>query len=87
MAPRPSRFEDDPSQNGRFESRRLEGHRYVGDKATMVVYDLEDPLLDPAVVNELLASERLLAFGPDTLAEARNRSYRLFKPQRRRTQA
>ena len=29
-----------------------------------------------AAVEELLASERFAAFGPDTLAEARNRGYR-----------
>ena len=35
------------------------------------------PLIGPgaAAIEELLASERFAAFGPDTLAEARNRGY------------
>jgi hypothetical protein len=58
---------------------RFENNRYVGDKRTQVVYDLDLVDADPAVtaaVEELLASERFAAFGPDTLAEARNRGYR-----------
>jgi hypothetical protein len=58
---------------------RFEHNRYVGDKRTQVVYDLDladsDPGLAKAIA-ELLASERFAAFGPDTLAEARNRGYR-----------
>ncbi len=65
---------------------RLADHRFVGDKRTQVVYDLDDPLLDQAVVHELLQSERFVVFGPDTLPEARNRSYRLAKAQRHRSQ-
>jgi hypothetical protein len=30
----------------------------------------------PEVIDELMASEAFLSFGPDTLAEARNRGYR-----------
>ncbi len=58
---------------------RFEHNRYVGDKRTQVVYDLDLADADPevaAAVEELLASERFAAFGPDTLAEARNRGYR-----------
>ena len=55
-------------------------HRFVGDKRTQQVYDL-DQVADEAalaiVLDELMASERFLCFGPDTLAEARNRGYRL----------
>ena len=55
-------------------------HRFVGDKRTQQVYDL-DQVNDEAalaiVLDELMASERFLCFGPDTLAEARNRGYRL----------
>ncbi|MEO5679998.1 MAG: hypothetical protein ABIS47_10050 [Acidimicrobiales bacterium] len=69
MATRPPRFAD---------------HRFVGDKRTQVVYDLDDPLLEQAVVDELAGSGQGIAFGPDSLAEARNRSYRLFGPQRHR---
>ena len=64
---------------------RFEHNRYVGDKRTQVVYDLE--LLDDpdvaAAIDELLASERFAAFGPDTLAEARNRGYRPHRSIRR----
>jgi len=61
---------------------RFANHRYVGDKRSQVVYDVDDPRLDQAVVDELLASEQFICFAPDTLAEARNRSYRLSKAQR-----
>ena len=54
---------------------RFEHFRYLGDKRTQVVYDL-DAIADQSVIDELLASEQYLAFGPDTLAEARNRGYR-----------
>jgi hypothetical protein len=58
---------------------RFEHQRYLGDKRRQVVYDLD--LLDTdeevaAAVEELLASEQFQTFGPDTLAEARNRGYR-----------
>jgi hypothetical protein len=63
---------------------RFANQRYVGDKRTQVVYDLDDPKLDQVVVDELMASEQFVCFGPDTLPEARNRSYRLSKAQRHR---
>jgi hypothetical protein len=63
---------------------RFEDHRYLGDKRTQVVYDLDN--VDEAgladAIAELMASERFAAFGPDTLAEARNRGYRLHHAQR-----
>jgi hypothetical protein len=65
---------------------KFEHNRYVGDKRTQVVYDLDLADSDPAVaeaVEELLASERFAAFGPDTLAEARNRGYRPHRSIRR----
>ena len=37
----------------------------------------EDGLALRSLVDELLASERYICFAPDTLAEARNRGYRL----------
>ena len=55
-------------------------HRFVGDKCTQQVYDLDQVNDEEAlaiVLDELMASERFLCFGPDTLAEARNRGYRL----------
>jgi len=58
---------------------RFEHNRYVGDKRKQVVYDLDLADADPdvaAAVDELLVSEQFAAFGPDTLAEARNRGYR-----------
>ena len=63
---------------------RFEEHRYVGDKRTQVVYDID--AIDEAheaVIEELVASERYLCFAPDTLAEARNRGYHLARFQRR----
>ena len=56
---------------------RFESFRYLGDKRSQVVYDLD--LVDDAdlgpVIDELMASEQFAAFSPDTLAEARNRGY------------
>lgn len=55
---------------------RFEAFRYLGDKRTQRVYDLD--LDDPearASVEDLLASEQFTTFSPDTLAEARNRGY------------
>lgn len=63
---------------------RFEEFRYVGDKRTQVVYDLDDPELDPAVIDDLLDAESFASFGPDTLDEARNRGYKLARVQRRR---
>jgi hypothetical protein len=57
---------------------RFESFRYLGDKRSQVVYDLdlvEEAGLQP-VLDELIASEDFAAFAPDTLAEARNRGYR-----------
>jgi hypothetical protein len=57
---------------------RFEEFRYLGDKRTQRVYDL-DGEHSPEVtakIDELVASERFAAFSPDTLAEARNRGYR-----------
>jgi len=55
-------------------------HRFIGDKRTQQVYDLDEVADEETlaiVVDELMSSERFLCFGPDTLAEARNRGYRL----------
>jgi hypothetical protein len=55
---------------------RFEEFRYLGDKRSQVVYDLDtdDPDAERAIA-ELLVSERFAAFAPDTLIEARNRGY------------
>ena len=50
------------------------------------MYDLDLAGSDPevaAAIEELLAAETFAAFGPDTLAEARNRGYRPHKSIRR----
>lgn len=65
---------------------RFEHHRYVGDKRTQVVYDVD--ALDEAdapVLDELLDAEAFACFAPDELSEARNRGYRLWAGQRRRS--
>jgi hypothetical protein len=71
---------------GPVRPTKFEHNRYVGDKRSQVVYDLDLADADPAVakaIEELLASERFAAFGPDTLAEARNRGYRPHRSIRR----
>jgi hypothetical protein len=58
---------------------RFEHNRYLGDKRTQVVYDLDLADTDPrvaAAIDELVSSEQFAAFGPDTMVEARNRGYR-----------
>jgi hypothetical protein len=61
---------------------RFEHARFVGDKRTQLVYDL-DRWTDEAVVNEIADAGVGIQFGPDTLVEARNRGYTLAKGQRR----
>ncbi len=61
--------------------RRFEDHRFVGTRDDMVVYDCDDAdafaVLEHRVTAEDLVGANLLqAFGPDTLAEARNRGFR-----------
>jgi hypothetical protein len=60
-----------------FVSRpiRFEHNQYVGDKRSRFVHDL-DAAIDACRIDDLMASEQFAAFGPDTLAEARNRGYR-----------
>ena len=58
---------------------RFEHFQYLGDKRSQRVYDLDLADSDPRVakaVADIIASEEFAAFGPDTLAEARNRGYR-----------
>ena len=54
---------------------RFEHNQYVGDKRSRVVHDL-DAAGAACAIDELMASEQFAAFGPDSLAEARNRGYR-----------
>ena len=62
---------------------RFEHARYLGDKRTQLVYDL-DTWTEPAVIDEIVAAGVGIQFGPDTLAEARNRGYTLARPGSRR---
>jgi hypothetical protein len=62
---------------------RFEHVRFVGDKRTQLVYDL-DAWDDAAVVQAFVDGGTGICFGPDTLAEARNRGYALARPGRRR---
>jgi hypothetical protein len=52
-------------------------NRWLGDKRTQIVYDV-DNLDDSTLVDDILAAESFICFGPDTLAEARNRGYRPY---------
>jgi hypothetical protein len=54
---------------------RFEHHRWLGDKRNQVVHDV-DACTDESIIDELMAAEAFLGFGPDTLAEARNRGYK-----------
>jgi hypothetical protein len=62
---------------------RFEHHRFVGDKRTQLVYDL-DTWEEAGVVEEFLNLGVGIGFAPDTLAEARNRGYTLAEPGIRR---
>ncbi|MDW3217875.1 MAG: hypothetical protein R8F63_04615 [Acidimicrobiales bacterium] len=57
---------------------RFEHFRFLGDKRTQVVYDVDD-VTDESVIEELAGGAHAQTFGPDSLAEARNRGYRLRK--------
>ncbi|MEN8234987.1 MAG: hypothetical protein ABFR89_08725 [Actinomycetota bacterium] len=61
--------------------RRYENNRFVGTRDDMAVYDCDDgddfTALQARVDGDDLLSRGLLqAFGPDSLAEARNRGFR-----------
>jgi hypothetical protein len=60
----------------------LEQNRYVGDKRTQVVYDLDDDATPEDAVADIMAAESFLTFGPDTVTEARNRGYKPWKGYR-----
>jgi hypothetical protein len=60
----------------------LEHFRFVGDKRTQIVYDMDAMASDDRVakaVADIVAAQSYAVFGPDTLAEARNRGYRVKK--------
>ena len=62
---------------------RYEHFQFLGDKRTQIVYDLDDATIDRAVIDEIVAAGKGAAFGPDTLAEARNRGYRPYSARDR----
>ena len=55
---------------------KFEHTRFLGDKRTQLVYDL-DEWIDKDIVDTIVAEGVGLCLGPDTLAEARNRGYTL----------
>ena len=64
---------------------RFEHHRYLGYKRTQRVYDLDridDDEEIAAAVDDIMRAESFACFGPDTLAEARNRGYRPDRSRR-----
>lgn len=59
---------------------RFDEYRYIGTRDTMRVYDCDDgdqfsELSSRVAEDDLLGQNLLQSFAPDTLAEARNRSY------------
>ena len=54
---------------------RFEHYRYVGDKRSQIVHDLDNST-DACDIDELMASEQFLAIAPESIAEAKNRGYR-----------
>lgn len=60
---------------------RFESHRFIGTRDDMIVYDCDDngqfAALEERVGQDQLYERNLLStFGPDALAEARNRGFR-----------
>lgn len=55
--------------------KQFEERRFVGDKRNQRVHDL-DNASEACAIDELLVAETYVSFGPDTLVEARNRSYK-----------
>ena len=54
---------------------RFEHNRWVGDKRNQVVHDVDHCTAED-VIGDMVTAETYLCFGPDTLAEARNRGYK-----------
>ncbi len=60
--------------------RRFEDYQYVGARDTMLVYDTDDEtqgaeLARRVAEDDLFDKTLLQSFGPDTVAEARNRGF------------
>jgi hypothetical protein len=63
--------------------RRFEENRFIGARDTMVVYDCDDEaqfsMIEQRIESDALSDRRLIqTYGPDTLAEARNRGFTAF---------
>jgi hypothetical protein len=61
--------------------RRFENSRFVGTRDDMIVYDCDNSadfeILDGRIGSRDLVDDKIVqAFGPDSLAEARNRGFR-----------
>jgi hypothetical protein len=54
---------------------KFEEHRWLGDKRNQRVHDL-DHSTEACRIDDLLTAETFVCFGPDTLAEAHNRTYK-----------
>jgi hypothetical protein len=54
---------------------RFEHFRWLGDKRSLAVHDLDNITAD-CRLDDLLASEQFATFGPDILPEAKNRCYK-----------
>ena len=57
-------------------------NRFIGDTRTQEVYDLDESEESESMqvlIDELVENETFICFAPDTLAQARNRGYRLRK--------
>ena len=50
---------------------RFEHTRFLGDKRTQLVYDL-DEWTDESIIDDIMTAETGLCFGPDTLAAFRD---------------
>jgi hypothetical protein len=75
------------ARGGRLMARlkRFEDFRYIGDRVSMKVYDTDDAeqfsLLQQRVAEGDLYQKNLLqTFGPDEVAEARNRGFKPMTP-------
>jgi len=60
---------------GMSRPKQFEEHRWVGDKRSQRVHDL-DNITDECDLADLLEAETFVCFGPDTLVEASNRCYK-----------
>ena len=54
--------------------KRFSDHRWLGDKRNQIVHDLDAEA--GCDIDEIVETQAGAAFGPDLLAEARNRGYR-----------